>query len=139
MSLIRWQPLNEMMEINNLLNNSFRRAGTPRRTGPQLALDIYETEHELVLTASLPGARKEDLSVEFEDRLLTVRGTVAEPTLPEGATRLMQERTFGEVSRTLRIPHELSVEESKASFIDGVLEVRLPKAPEARKKSITIE
>lgn len=139
MSLIRWQPLNEIAEINNLLNRSFRRAGYPPSSELNLTLDIYETEEELVLTASLPGASKGDLVVEFEDHLLTVRGEIPEPTLPEGAVSLLKERKFGTVSRSLRIRHNLNIEASRASFQDGVLTVHLPKAAEARKKSITIE
>jgi HSP20 family protein len=129
-----------MMELGNLLQRSMEGNGYPRHRGAlNLALDIFETENELVLTASLPGARREDLEIEYEDRLLTVRGTVKAPELPEGAKSLLGERAYGQVSRTVRIPHHLDINESKATFTDGVLEVRLPKAAEARKKTISIE
>lgn len=140
MNLVRWQPVNEMMELGNLLNKSFQRNGYPPATkAPHLALDIYETEENLVLRATLPGAKKEDISVEFEEQLLTVSAKVDSFELPEGAQALLQESSSGQVTRTLRIPHRLDVENSKGTFQNGVLEVTFPKAPEARRKSITIE
>ena len=142
MSVVKWHPVNEMLELGQLLQRSFENSqnGYPRgKAGLSLSLDVYETEGELILTASLPGATREDMEIEYEDRLLTVRGTVKQPELPEGAKSLLSERPFGTVSRTLRLAHHLDVANSKATFVDGVLEVRLPKAAEARKKTITIE
>lgn len=141
MSVVKWHPMNEMLELGNLLQRSFDNghSGARARTGLSLSLDVYETENELVLTAALPGANREDLEVEYEDRLLTVRGTVKQPALPEGARSLLNERPYGTVSRTLRLAHHLDVSNSKATFVNGVLEVRLPKAAEARKKTISIE
>ena len=143
MSVVKWHPVSEMLELGNLLQRSFENGqngyGRPRAGTPQLALDVYETETELVLTASLPGATRDDLEVHYEDRLLTVRGTVKRPELPEGAKSLLNERAFGQVSRTVRIGQPLDVANSKATFQNGVLEVRLPKAEQARKKTIAIE
>ena len=140
MSVVKWHPVSEMLELGNLLQRSFDGNGYPRpKTGLNLSLDVYESETELVLTAALPGASREDLEIEYEDRLLTVRGTVKSPELPEGAKSLLNERPYGTVSRTIRIAHHLDVANSKATFINGVLEVRLPKAAEARKKFISIE
>lgn len=142
MSVVKWHPMSEMMELGNLLQRSFENGHSvtrPRTGALSLALDVYETEGELVLTASLPGANREDLEVEYEDRLLTVRGTVKQPELPEGARSLLSERPYGTVSRTLRLAHHLDVANSKATFVNGVLEVRLPKAAEARKKTISIQ
>lgn len=139
MSLVKWHPVNDMLELGDLLQRTFDTKSYPRtRSGLDLALDVYETEQELVISAALPGATRGGLEVEFENHLLTVRGKVEAPELPEGAKSLLAERTHGTVSRTLRIPHNLDVENSKATFVDGILEVRLPKAPEARKKTINI-
>lgn len=143
MSVVKWHPVGEMLELGNLLQRSFEGNGSSRGRGnvaaPTLSLDVYETEAELVLTASLPGATREDLEVEYEDRLLTVRGNVKAPELPEGAKSLLNERSHGSVTRTLRIAHHLDVANSKATFVNGLLEVRLPKAAEARKKTISID
>jgi HSP20 family protein len=140
MHLMKWQPVNEMMELNDLFNRSFQRNGYSNgKNTPRLALDIYETEENLVLRAALPGAKKEDIRVELEEQLLTVTAEVTQPELPENAQSLLSESNFGQVTRTLRIPHRLDVDNSKGTFVDGVLEVTFPKAPEARRKSITIE
>lgn len=141
MNLRKWQPMTDVMELSDLLDRTFQRSGYPRARSksPQLALDIFETEEELVLRAYLPGVKKEDISVEFEDQLLTVSAEVREIEAPQGATSLLRESGFGKVSRTLKVPHRLDVENSRGTFVDGALEVTFPKAIEARKKSITIE
>lgn len=141
MNLMKWQPMSEVMELSDLLDRTFQRNGFNRSQTrlPRLSLDIYETEENLVLRAYLPGVKKEDISVEFEDQLLTVAAEVREPELPEGAANLLRESMHGKVSRTIKVPHRLNVEESKGTFVDGVLEVTFPKAAETRKKSIAIE
>ena len=141
MTLMKWNPRNGRMELNDLLNQTFGKHAFDHRRASSLnlSIDIYETEENLVLRAALPGAKKEDIQVEFEEQLLTVTATVNEPELPEGATSLLQESHYGTVTRSLRIPHSLDIENSKGNFTNGVLEVTFPKAPEARKKTITIE
>ena len=140
MKMMRWQPMNDMRELSNLLDRTFQSNGYPPKSGGlTLSLDIFETEDALTLRAALPGVKKENISVEFEDQILTVSAEVEKPELPEGAQSLLQESPFGKVTRSLKIPHRLDMENSKGSFTDGVLQVAFPKAPEARKKTITIE
>lgn len=138
MSLIRWQPLREMSELDRALKNSFQSYPERHKAGLQLALDIYETEEELVLRASLPGADKDSLTVEFENQILTVSGTVPEFAAPDGSRHLLKESSHGEVKRTLKIPHQLDIENSSGTFNDGILEVHFPKAPEQRKRTVPI-
>lgn len=140
MNLIRWQPVDEMMGLTDLLTRTFRQNSFPGETStPKLSLDIYETEEELVVRATLPGAKKEDFTVEFEGQMLTIAATVNEPELPEGANSLLRESVYGRVGRSFRIPHRLDVDNSKGSFVDGVLEVTFPKSSESRRRTITIE
>ena len=139
MTLMRWQPMNEMVDLNELFNRSFQRNGSSQMEPLRLALDVYETEENLILRAAIPGASKEDITVEFEDQFLTVTAKVNRPELPENAKSILQESTFGSITRTLKIARRLDVENSKGTFVDGVLEVTFPKAPEACRKSITIE
>ena len=139
MSLMRWQPFREMSELDRALKNSFQSYPERHQSGPRLALDIFETEEELVLRASLPGADKSSLNVEFENHILTVSGTVPEFTPPEGGRALLKESIHGEVRRSLKIPHHLDIEKSTGTFQNGVLEVHFLKAAEQRKRTITIE
>lgn len=140
MKMMRWQPMNDMRELSTLLDRTFQSNGyPPKSNGLTLSLDIFETEEALTLRAALPGAKKENISVEFEDQILTVSAEVEKPELPEGAQSLLQESQVGRVTRSLKIPHRLDVENSKGTFTDGVLQVVFPKAAEARKKTITIE
>ena len=136
------QPFNEVAALSNLLDHSFQRHSHPltsKDPSPSLNLDIYETETDLILRAALPGANKESFTVEFEDQILTVTAKVVKPDLPEGSKTLLAESSFGEVTRTLRIPHRIDLDQSRGTFTDGVLEVTFPKAAEARKKRVVIE
>lgn len=138
MSAIRWQPINETME--NLLKGSFDRAGFQRQRPnlDEMAIDAYETATELVITAAIIGASRDDLVVTFEDRTLTIEGTVKEPKLPDGARRLLQERRYGTVSRTLRLPNGIDSTQTHASFQNGILQIHLPKVEGTQKKTIAI-
>jgi len=124
MTLMRWQPMNEMVDLSELFNRSFQRNGNGQLEPLRLALDVFETEENLILRAAIPGATKEDIKVEFEDQYLTVTAQVNRPELPENAKSILQESTFGSVTRTLKIARRLDVENSKGTFVDGVLEVR---------------
>ena len=140
MNYHKWHTTNEIAGLSNLLERSFRRHSYKGpNEEPKLALDIYETDENLVLRAVLPGAKKEDISVELEDKFLTITARVEAPELPEGAKSLLSESRSGDVKRTLKIAHNLDIENSKGTFVDGVLEVNFPKAPEAKRKSIVIE
>ena len=101
MSLMKWQPISNVMELNDLLERTFHQNGYPRSQtrGPKLALDVYETENNLVLRAALPGANKEDIKIELEEQILTVTATVNEPAMPEGAKSLLRESSYGTVTR----------------------------------------
>jgi HSP20 family protein len=140
MALIRWEPTRELhslqSEMNRLFNTFF---DTPAASGDgrQLrrwipATDLVETEGEYVLRADLPGLSEEDVNIEFEDGVLTISGErkAEQEERKEGYYRL--ERTFGDFSRTLTLPEGVNPDSIKASFDNGVLEVRIPK-PEQRK------
>ncbi len=138
---MKWQPISNVMELNDLLERTFHQNGYPRSQtrGPKLALDVYETENNLVLRAALPGANKEDIKIELEEQILTVTATVNEPAMPEGAKSLLRESSYGTVTRSLKIPHQLDAENSRGTFVDGVLEVTFPKSAESQRKTIVIE
>jgi HSP20 family protein len=103
------------------------------------ALDINETKDGYVVSIELPGTRKEDISVECQDNLLTIRGQKkSEREGHEGAHVHYTERTFGSFSRTVRLPAD-STGDAKASFRDGVLTIDIPKTEERKPRSVAIE
>lgn len=99
------------------------------------SVDMFEEGDELVIKAEIPGMCKEDISVDFSGDLITISGEkrAEERTQRKDFYRL--ERSFGSFSRKLRLPIEVDLDKTKASFVDGVLEIRMPKSETEKQKS----
>ena len=103
------------------------------------ALDIYETEDEIVVTAETPGIAKDDVEVNLTDSTLTIKGEKKKEEEIKEEHYFRSERSFGSFSRTVELPAAVKSDEATATFKDGVLEVRLPKTEEAKRKTIKVE
>ncbi len=145
MSIIRWEPLRELSSLQSEMNRLFSTvvdnpgatAGAPlRRWIP--AMDLVEGPDEFVLRADLPGMKQEDVSIEFEDNVLTVSGERKSQHEERGEGFHRVERAFGSFSRTLTLPKGIDPEGIHAGFKDGVLEVRIPKPEERKPRRISI-
>ncbi|RNC65433.1 MAG: Hsp20/alpha crystallin family protein [Desulfuromonadales bacterium] len=99
------------------------------------SVDIFEDGTDLVVKAEIPGIRKEDIDVRITGESVTIAGMKRSEEKVEKKDYYRLERSFGTFSRTLRIPVEVQSDKAKASFRDGILEVRIPKAQEAKAKS----
>ena len=119
-----------------LLDEMFRTSGNGRRvTGFTPPLDVCETEDEYLVLVDLPGVKSEDVTIEFNDQVLTVTGTrVAVET---GESQLV-ERPYGSFVRNLTLPKGVDSEQIKAEYHDGVLELHIPKPAEIKPKKIAI-
>ncbi len=104
-----------------------------------LAVDISEDEHNLIIHASLPGFRKEDVNVEVHDGVLTITATRTEESQTSDKKYLRRERRSGSVMRSIALPEAVAHDKAEAELKDGVLELRLPKSAEARKRVIAIK
>lgn len=142
MTVVRWDPARdrasmEVDKLNRMFSNfwdeSFGRAWTP-------AVDIYETdEHEVVLKAELPEMKREDISITFENQVLTIRG---ERKLDDSVRQNRYqrfERPYGPFSRSFTIPSTIDAAGISAAYRDGVLTVRLPQRAEARPQQIEVQ
>ncbi|MDP9376118.1 MAG: Hsp20/alpha crystallin family protein [Actinomycetota bacterium] len=148
MSIIRWEPLRELSslqsEVNRLFNSvSDLPAAASGTAGANLrrwmpAMDLIEKEDSFVLRADLPGMKEEDLSIEFEDNVLTLSGERKSESEESGEGFHRVERAFGSFSRTLTLPKGIDPESISAEFENGVLEVRIPKPEERKPRRISI-
>jgi len=100
--------------------------------------DIFETKDNIVLKVELPGLKKEDVKVNLENGVLSIRGErkLEEETKRENYYRM--ERQYGEFSRTFTIPGMVDVAHIMAEFKDGILKVTLPKHEEAKPKAVEV-
>jgi len=146
MAIVRWEPLRELSTLQNEMNRLFNTAfdapngngngSTLRRWMP--AMDLVETADHFVLRADLPGMSEEDVTIEIEERVLTIAGErkSEHETTKEGYHRV--ERAFGKFARSLTLPEGVNAEAVTASFDKGVLEVSIPKPEEKKPRKISI-
>jgi HSP20 family protein len=102
------------------------------------ALDVAETENEWVVKAELPGLKDEDVEVNLQDGLLTIKGDKREKQEDKKKHYHRVERRFGAFCRSVQLPSGVNGDGVAATFKDGVLEVILPKADEAKAKKIEV-
>jgi HSP20 family protein len=103
------------------------------------AVDIYETDKEIVLKAELPEMQEKDISIKVEDNVLSVSGErkMEKEVKEENYHRI--ERSYGSFSRSFTLPQTVDRDTIKASYKDGVLKVTLPKKEEVKPKQIKID
>ena len=150
MSIIRYQTpdvwrsmdrfANLRDEINSLFEGPFWSNAT--RT-PQLfsgwtpALDLSQTNDDVVAMVELPGMRKEDIDISLHDGMLTISGERKDET-PEGDKTARTERFVGKFRRSISLPTRVDVNKVNATYKDGILTVTLPKAEEVKPKQIQV-
>lgn len=105
----------------------------------QLAVDVYETEEQLVVKARTAGVNKEDLDVSISDGILTISGTLSSGDDTDATNWHIQECYWGEFSRTLALPVPVREDEVAAVLKDGVLSITFAKVKQEQAKKIAIQ
>jgi HSP20 family protein len=141
-TLIRWEPLRELAAMQNEMSrwmNDVLGEGNGRRTENWVpAVDVWETDNELVYAFDLPGIPEDKLSVEFEDGALTITGEREREQKVENDRFYRYERRYGTFSRSLGLPQGVAEEDVKADYKNGVLEVHVRKPEEKKPHRIQI-
>jgi HSP20 family protein len=143
--LTRWEPLRDLVSLreamDRLFEESFVRVPGLRKGGEFFSpeVDMYETDKEVVVKATVPGVKPEDMEITVSGDRLVLKGKLEEEKSEEGATYVIKERRFGEFERVMPLPATADVDKAEAEFKDGVLTVKIPKKPEAPSKKIQIK
>ncbi len=137
-----YSPWRDFDEVSNRLarlfdDASWRRPGNGMWSPP---VTVEETDDELIFTAELPGMSDENVDIELENDVLTISGEKTEQRTEGDEERNyhLWERSYGSFRRSFTLPRGVSGADASAHFDKGVLEVRLPKAPEAKGRKIKI-
>ena len=101
------------------------------------AVDVAETQEKILVRAEVPGMKQEDIGIEFDNGILTLRGE-RKLEKSEGVTWHRVERIYGNFSRSFTLPRTVDPEKISASYRDGILEVDVPKREEAKPRHIKI-
>ena len=154
-SVARWDPFGELEAWEPLRDWPFREFGPQVRLGRMLeelfgarpgrrgglapAVDVSEDDGNYVVTVELPGAKKEDVTVECHDRVLTIRGEKKSEREEKKEKGRYLERSFGAFSRSFTLPANADPERVQAGFKDGILTISIAKSEVAKPKVISIK
>jgi HSP20 family protein len=143
MALARWNPWGELFslqdQMDHLFSNAFSQAvmpqGTPTATLP---LDIRQTDEAYVIEASVPGFTPEEVEVTLDENVLTIRGERKQESDETKGGYVRRERRVASVFRQVGLPAEVKADEISASFENGILTVRVPRAQKAQPRRIEV-
>ena len=145
MAIIKWDPFRDIMTLRERMNRLFEDMPSYRGQEKDLAasawapaVDIYETESEVVLTAEIPGVDEKDIEIKVEDNTLTLRGErkFEKETKEENFHRI--ERAYGSFFRSFTLPTYVDHDRIEAEHENGVLKIRMPKKPELKPRTVKI-
>ena len=137
----RFEPFRGTLQeqFNRLFNEAWERDPQDANlTTWAPAVDIYETEHELVVKADLPEIKTEELDIRVENNILTIRGERKFEKKVNEDNYLRVERTYGSFARSFSLANTVNTEAIKAEYNNGVLTLSIPKREEAKPKQIKV-
>ncbi len=145
-NLVRWgEPFRDLVSLRDAMDRlfaeSFVRPGTtfPMMTGTEgPAVDMYETGEEVVVKASMPGVKPEDIDISVTGDILTIKGETKQEEKVEEENYVRQERRYGQFMRELALPTGVNADKAQTSFENGVLTLQLPKSEQAKPKIIKV-
>ncbi len=145
MTIVRWEPFRELAALQSEMSRFASElwgapaAGSGNGGSTWLpALDVWETDAEIVLALDLPGSSEDKVSIEVEDGVLTITGEREREVKQETDRFYRFERRFGRFSRSVTLPQGVNEADIGAEFKDGVLEVHVPKPAERTPTRIPI-
>jgi len=142
-NLIRWEPAREMMTLreamDHLFDDAFTRPLTLRDGWSAPAIDMYQTDDEIVVKASLPGVKADEVQINVTGEILTIKGETRQVEEKKEKAWHMREQRWGTFERAVALPTEVVSDKAKAEFENGILTITLPKAEEVKPKVISIK
>jgi HSP20 family protein len=143
--LVRWEPNREMTTLRDAMDRLFEDAlirpgwfAPAWGASEMLPVDMYETEDQVVVKATVPGVKPEEIDVTVTGDLLTIKGEFKHEEKTEKPNYLRQERRFGSFCRQVGLPVGVNAEKAKASFENGVLTLEMPKVEAAKTKTVKV-
>jgi len=142
--LMRWDPFRDVISLREAVDRLLAEAfasplavNEPVNLMPQI--DMYQTDDEVVIKATMPGVKPEDLHITVSGDILTIRGEVKEEEEKKEATYHIRERRYGTFTRSIALPTPVEADKAKAEFENGILTLTLPKVEEVRPKVIEVK
>lgn len=146
MAIVRWEPFRNAASlqdrINRMFDEAFSKAGDmgDHTIGSwQPSVDIYETDSAIMIEAELPGVRLEDIQIEVENNILSLKGERREEKEISGEKYYRRERVVGRFHRAFTLPVDSNHDAIKANFQNGLLRLEIPKPEEKKPRKVAIQ
>ena len=139
MAIIRWDPFREMTQVQNQFNRLVDQVWSGRQESWLPAVDVFDKKDAVVLKAELAGMDPDDIEIEVEDNVLTIKGERKFEEQVEDERYYRVERRFGSFQRSLALPQGVKADEIQAGYEDGILTVTVPKAEEEKPQRIEVK
>lgn len=145
-NITRYDPLGEMVSLRQAMDRLFEDSFVSPLSWRTIsggesitpAIDVHETADDVVVTAALPGVKPEDVDITMTGQSLTLKGELKADETIDRDQYLYRERRYGTFTRSLQLPVRVQGEGAEATFSDGVLTLRIPKAEEVKPRQIRI-
>lgn len=142
-NITRWEPFRDLVSVRkdmDRLFDEFFTMPTAAPTGWSMPMvDMYQTEDDIVVKATLPGLEPEDLDIQITGDVLNIRGEIKHEVEEKDAKYHLREHRHQSFARSLTLPAAVVADKAKADMKNGVLTLTLPKAEEAKPKTITVK
>ena len=144
MTLQRWEPYRELQSMEDTMNRLWRGFGIgPAYRGEaedwNISLDVLKQKDDIIVKASVPGVKPEDIDVAIEDNVLTLKAERKTENEHKDADYLVRERATGSFFRALRLPDTVDTGKVTSCYENGVLTITMPKAEEKKRKQIHVK
>ena len=142
-NLTRWEPMREMMSLRDamdrLFDDAFTRPISVSGVSGMPAIDMYQTNDDVVVKATLPGLNAEDVDITVTGETLTLRGEFKQENEQKETNYHLREQRYGSFERSILLPTDVEANKAKADFDNGILTITMPIAEAVKPKSISIK
>ena len=143
-NLTRWEPVREMMTLreamDRLFDDAFTRPINLRDGGSSApAVDMYQTDDEVVVKAALPGFKADEVQINITGDVLSLRGELKREQEEKDKAWHIREHRWSSFERSVALPTQVQADRANADFENGILTITLPKAEEVKPKTISVK
>jgi HSP20 family protein len=144
MSLIRWDPFDDLASLRESMDKLFDELFTRRPRGQAEvawapAVEVFETDNDVMVRAELPGIDPKNVEITVTQDTLTLKGEAKADREDKARNYYRRELRYGSFLRSIQLPSDVKGDQATASYKNGILEIRVPKSERAKPKSVKVE
>jgi HSP20 family protein len=145
MSMIRWEPGRDLVSLRHAMDKLFEESFTHpsgfslELGGSVIPVDVFQTENDVIVRATIPGVKPEEVDISVTGTILTIKAERKEEKETKDKDYVRKENRYGMLSRSITLPAEVQADKAIANYENGILFLSLPKAEKEKPKQIIIQ